>query len=133
MYMKENEILAKYRRADNKREQIRVLAELNLCSENEIIALLEKNGVPKTEIPSLIGKKRGPARNSKLKNKEVTQNMDTEKNNIKTSESVETSEAIKIPDEVIKLVKNRVNELNSMITDLEIEREKLESFMKEVN
>lgn len=56
MQMNETEILGSYRRADNKKEQIQILADLNCCDRETIIDLLKKNGVPEEEFSS---KKRG--------------------------------------------------------------------------
>ena len=44
MKMKESEICREYKEAKDKRAQIRILAELNLCEKNEILNILLKNG-----------------------------------------------------------------------------------------
>jgi len=44
MYMKESEICLEYRQAKNKQKQISVLADMNACTQAEIIALLAKCG-----------------------------------------------------------------------------------------
>ncbi len=46
MYMSEYEIIKDYGEAADKREQINILADLNCCSKDEIIAVLSKNGIP---------------------------------------------------------------------------------------
>lgn len=50
MQMTEAEIVKSYQRAEKKREQIKILAELNACQKQVIRDILEKNGeeVPKT-------------------------------------------------------------------------------------
>lgn len=50
MQMTEAEIVKSYQRADKKREQIKILAELNACQKQTIRDILEKHGeeVPKT-------------------------------------------------------------------------------------
>lgn len=50
MQMTEAEIVKSYQRAEKKREQIKILAELNDCPKQDIRDILEKNGeeVPKT-------------------------------------------------------------------------------------
>lgn len=40
------EIIKEYGEAADKREQIKILADLNCCSKDEIIAVLHKNGIP---------------------------------------------------------------------------------------
>lgn len=44
MQMTESEIVRSYRRADKKREQIKILAELNLCDKKTIREILRRNG-----------------------------------------------------------------------------------------
>lgn len=45
MYMTEAEIVSSYKRADNKKTQIKILAELNACEEKEIINILKQRKV----------------------------------------------------------------------------------------
>lgn len=49
--MSHNEILASYRQAKDKKKQIKILAELNLCGEKDIVRILEEQGevIPKPE------------------------------------------------------------------------------------
>ena len=49
MQMTEEEIVRRYKQADNKRDSIRILAELNGCQKQTIRDILEANGlgVPK--------------------------------------------------------------------------------------
>lgn len=49
MQMTEEEIVRRYKQADNKRDSIRILAELNACPKQTIRDILEANGlgVPK--------------------------------------------------------------------------------------
>ena len=49
MQMTEEEIVRRYKQADNKRDSIRILAELNACQKQTIRDILEANGlgVPK--------------------------------------------------------------------------------------
>ena len=46
LFMSEYEIIKEYGEAADKREQIKILADLNCCSKDEIIAVLHKNGIP---------------------------------------------------------------------------------------
>lgn len=50
--MSEGEILTSYRQAKDKKEQIRILADLNLCSPSDIREVLKKNGVDGRTLPS---------------------------------------------------------------------------------
>ena len=46
--LNEREIVAKYKKDPNK-HIIRIMSELNACTEKDIIKVLEKNGVYKTK------------------------------------------------------------------------------------
>lgn len=65
MQMTENEIVRNYREAKNKREQVTILADLNSCSKDELIAILLKNGVDSRELP----RKRKPKKNPEQEKK----------------------------------------------------------------
>ena len=52
--MTEFEIIKDYGEALDKSEQIKILADLNLCRREDIIAVLKKNGIP---VPEVIGRK----------------------------------------------------------------------------
>lgn len=51
MQMSEEEIGLNYRLAKNKKEQIEILADLNLCSKEDIIEILKRDGVSGKELP----------------------------------------------------------------------------------
>lgn len=51
-YMSEGEILTSYRQAKDKKEQLHILADLNLCSVSDIREVLKKNGVDGRTLPS---------------------------------------------------------------------------------
>ena len=46
--MSNAEIVRSYQQAEDKKKQLKILAELNLCKNSEIVAILEANGV---EVP----------------------------------------------------------------------------------
>lgn len=56
MEMTVNEIVAKYNRATEKKEQISILAQLNGCDEDKIRRILAENGV--TDLPDLPKKRK---------------------------------------------------------------------------
>ena len=66
MEMSNNEIFSKFKRAEEKKEQISILAQLNGCNEEKIKQILIDEGIPEAEIQSL-KKKRG--RKPGIKNK----------------------------------------------------------------
>lgn len=65
MQMSENEIVRNYRESKNKREQVTILADLNRCDKEEIIAILLKNGVDQRELPRKRKSKKSPEEEKK--------------------------------------------------------------------
>lgn len=55
--MTEEEIVRNFKQAKNKREQIKILADLNCTSRDEIKEILKKNGVSEEELPAKPGRK----------------------------------------------------------------------------
>ncbi len=49
MQMTDNEILGRYKRADDKKEQVQILSELNGCNKETIQQILIKCGIPESE------------------------------------------------------------------------------------
>lgn len=72
MYMTEADICQEYRQAKDKQAQIGILAELNLCTQNEIRALLVRNGFLK-DLPE-----KKPAARRNQSRKKGTVSWDTE-------------------------------------------------------
>lgn len=71
MEMSNNEIVSKFKRAEEKRQQISILAQLNGCSEEKIKQILIDEGISEAEI-QLFKKRRG--RKPGIKNKIKPQN-----------------------------------------------------------
>lgn len=75
MWMTENEIARSYREARNRKHQIYILADLNLCSVSEIKAILEEKGEikpkksTKTDMGDTLNTQKG-----EIEDKEVVQN-----------------------------------------------------------
>lgn len=51
MQMTHGEILVSYRQAKNKKEQVKILAELNACTQDEIKKILLETGADVRELP----------------------------------------------------------------------------------
>lgn len=100
MQMTEAEIVKSYQRAEKKREQIKILAELNACQKHVIRDILEKNGeeVPKT------------GNRYTVKKPEVT-----EANGSKRKQK----DAVKTPKAVIELAVRRAQELKDLIDGIQ--------------
>lgn len=68
MEMTNNEIVSKFKRAEEKRQQISILAQLNGCNEETIKQILIDEGIPETEIqPSKKRRGRKPGIKNKIK------------------------------------------------------------------
>lgn len=104
MQMTESEIVRSYRRADKKREQIKILAELNLCDKKTIREILRRNGEEVSE----------PGRTVHVPV------LKTEPNKVEL-EDIELEpedcllRAIRIPVEVTELFQREVEELDNKI------------------
>ena len=57
MEMSNPDILRSYQEAKNKNEQIKILAQLNLCSQEAIVEILKDMGVDGRSLPRLLSKK----------------------------------------------------------------------------
>ena len=55
------DIVRSYREAADKKAQVKILAEMNLCSQREIIEILIANGVKPQELPRQRQKNKAPA------------------------------------------------------------------------
>ena len=137
MQMTEAEIVKSYQRAEKKREQIKILAELNACQKQDIRDILEKHGeeVPKTgnrytaakkpEVTEANGSKRKQAKRL-LKNEEPTESSDlSTRENVGTrqqevgTESEKQKYAVKTPKAVIELAGRRAQELKDLIDGIQ--------------
>lgn len=58
LWMSEGEIVRSYHQADDKKEQVRVLSQLNAVTQKEILCVLENQGVDVDDIKSSIGRRR---------------------------------------------------------------------------
>lgn len=61
MEMSQGDIVRSYREAADKKAQVKILADLNVCSQREIIEILIANGVKAQELPRQRKKNKAPA------------------------------------------------------------------------
>ena len=61
MEMSQGDIVRSYRGAADKKAQVKILADLNVCSQREIIDILIANGVKPQELPRQRQKNKVPA------------------------------------------------------------------------
>lgn len=149
MQMSDIEIVDRYKRADNKNEQAKILAELNACGEEIIVGILRKNDV---DVSELERKPRGRRKkkltelvNAPLDDSTVSFNAESQE----TTGRYKTGKELKaipedrlteqekgrlkrvqlIPDTVIELVENELCELTSKIMELERKHDELVDYM----
>lgn len=149
MQMSDIEIVDRYKRADNKKEQAKILAELNAYGEEIIVGILRKNNV---DVSELERKPRGRRKkkltelvNAPLDDSTVSFNAESQETTgrYKTGKELKAipeerlteqeKERLKrvqlIPDTVIELVENELRELTSKIQELEREHDELVDYM----
>ena len=129
MNMTENEIVRQYKEGKNQREQIKILADMNLCENEEIEKILMANGC---DIPK---------NNPKVKRRNVSQK---EKESIPAKELQEKQHAaeakeseFQVPDKVKELVNAKMVRLQEAIDayqekirEYETEMEELSGFLR---
>ena len=60
MIMTDEELLREYKGAKKKTAQIAILADLNMCTKDDIKEILERLGVPRDELYAKRGRKKSP-------------------------------------------------------------------------
>lgn len=144
MYMNEDEIVGKFKRADNKKEILQILADLNGCRVDDIRAYLLEHGFSEDDLPAKRGRKK-KVDNDKTEARSGTKGNDdphieTEKKAAQLMEIPELTEkeqsqvarALAIPIPVIHAVSDRIEILTEKITELENERECLHDYLEGV-
>lgn len=115
MEMKAAEIKQSYESAANPVKQIQILADLNLCSQEDIRNILIEQGISEEELP----KKRG-----RKKKQEPVQETTLTKLN------VEIEPKICLPTMVRAVLNGAIYEKNHSIEVLQVERNKLDEQIK---
>lgn len=135
MQMKEIEIVGKYNRATNKKEQITILAQLNGCSEEDIRKVLIENGINEEDLPKKPGRKPGnKVTGDKGMEKDVTKNREAladmlEIPELTPKEEAEVDRALAIPEPVRKACEERVAVLTEKIKEIEKERDCIQDYL----
>lgn len=65
MPMSQADIAKEYREAKNKKQQIKILADENLCETGDIVRVLLAAGIPESELPKRPGPKAGQTKAKK--------------------------------------------------------------------
>lgn len=111
--MFKNEIIVSYKNAKNKKKQVKILAELNDCSQEEIIKILREGGVDQRELP------RNRKKNGDSEPAEETKEPAEEEN--KPAE--ETEKLVEVPEivEAIQIVDGEKQEMQYQIGKLKMD------------
>lgn len=141
MQMTDREVVASFNRADNKRGQVVILAELNACDKNAICEILRRNGVEESLIPDFSRKtivvenqdKKGGVR--EMARKAAEQAVKTPEEPIKENQQVLPEETVKnyngtaIPKAVVDVIQAEMQRLCEVILEAETKRAELAAFI----
>lgn len=143
MTMTPDEIYASYRDAKYKTEQIRIMAELNSCTQQEIIKILEDMGVDPSEEETK-PKKRAYRKRAKAeegeqaKKPKKTAVAPVQPEEQQATEMPTRQQAIEkparqqaMPRYVREIILVRITELSEQIDDLSKELRELDDYLKE--
>ena len=125
--MTDLDIVGKYNRADDKKATIKILSELNACSEHDIRVVLLRNGISESDLPKE-PKKRGrkPKEEVEEQAKVVKENEEFKPRPRVSTEMVERKNRMEaIPAEVKVACQERIATLTNQIKELEKERDTL--------
>lgn len=137
MQMTNKEIVSKFNRADNKKEYVKILAQLNGCPEENIIEILRKNDIPESELPKKRGRK--PV-NKKIMEAFMEETRETKKEpeqgaeDNKTTENAENQDwkqeapQMPMPETVSAFVNEEIERITKEIMSLEAIRDDLCDF-----
>lgn len=139
MYMSDSEVLGKYRRADNKKEILQILAELNACNIHQMEQFLLDHGISKDELhENRMMKKKMNKAEMKVEKKEEAVLPDKvkaadqfeEEPKLNPDEQAEVDRALSIPIPVQKAISHRIEALTKKIIKLERERDCLCDYLE---
>lgn len=118
MDMKPDEIVVRYRQAKHKAEQIKILADLNACSVDDIIRVLVNHG---DYAPRALNKVRGDAKKlPKMAEPTVeVQAPEETTEEVQQTEPEPTIKPIETPiDNALSVIKKQIDEINVEISAL---------------
>ncbi|MBQ2289691.1 MAG: hypothetical protein II249_03365 [Bacteroidaceae bacterium] len=116
--MKPDEIVVRYRQAKHKAEQIKILADLNACSVDDIIRVLVDHG---DYAPRALNKVRGDAKKLPKMAEPTAEVQAPEKTaeEVQQAEPEPTIKPIETPiDNALSVIKKQIDEINVEISAL---------------
>jgi len=122
--MSEKEIVKNYKEAADKRNQIKILADMNCCSKEEIKDILRDNGIPEAEL----GKK-GSGRPPKAKPAPTAKETVFRQPKPNEEEQKRADRMNAIPSSVRIVCTGRIAEINKEIEELLEEKESISAFL----
>lgn len=125
MNMTENEIVRQYKEGKDKREQIKILADMNLCEKEEIEKILTDNGC---RIPA-----QTPKKNPKNESSEVTEDIQKKEPQEKPYAAGIKESGFHVPDKVKELVNAKMVRLQETIDAYQEKIKEYETEMEELN
>lgn len=105
MYMKESEIVREFREGKDKKQQVKILADMNGCSYDEIVEVLRKQGI---DVSGVERKKRG---RQSIKEKETLVPAEEKKSDMAAgvpAETIKPAMAAGLPDIVRETITQRM-------------------------
>lgn len=144
MYMKDSEIVSKYKKADNRMEMWQILADLNGCTKEAMKDFLIAHGIPESDFAK---DKRG--RKPKVKkivdvHLDIKEDKETGMGRVVSREELadevdvaqtkednkEPTGMISIPPSVKKACEKRIDKIYDQIRELTFEFEEIQHFLK---
>lgn len=139
MYMKPMEIVNKFKKADDKKEILQVLADLNVCSTEDMKSYLLEHGISEDEFPKKRGRKPKVAEEETKKSaKEKVPHIEPVKTvdqlmkmpELTSEEQSRVARALAIPEPVLRVITDRIESLTAKIMEMEKERDCLCDYLE---
>ena len=128
MYMKDNEIVREYREGRDKKQKVKILADMNGCTYEEIVEVLRKQGI---DVSGVERKKRG-----RQGTKETVVPAEEKKSNVAAGLPAETEKpavAAGLPDIVRDTITQRMIEETEKMETCARQMKECERNIKELN
>lgn len=137
MQMTKVEIVGSYRRAENKKDQLAILAQLNGCDEDKIKSILLDAGLTEDDFPKKPGRKPGKKEEKKVAGEKVSvdepvvsgKDALAEYPKLAPEEEKQVDRALAIPEAVRIACVERLELLKKKIAELESERDCIEDYL----
>lgn len=142
MYMTDSEILSKYSKADNKKEMLQILADLNGCDKGSMKEFLLEHGISESDFAVKRGRKPKVKQDAEKNTEEVKEQelpelkpiksvaQMIEEPNLTPEEQIRLDRALAIPMPVRQAISDRIEALTEKVIEIEKERDCLCDFLE---